>query len=133
MQITRPIDVEDALRLDLAPYLPHVTVCAQPAPDELAAPTVCVEAIGGGATSPVSWEHDVVAYCYAGSYAEAMALGTSVAGEVRAIQLAGPTAAGVEWTTTDANPPYSDPDPDRPTLRRATVRAMVAARGVPID
>lgn len=133
MQIVTPIDVADALATELAARMPSASVHAAPAPDNIGAGVVVVETLGGMRQTAVSDLFDVVAYCYAGSYAEAMALGTSVAGEVRAIQMSGPAATGVTWTTTDANPPYSDPDPDRPTLRRATVRATVAARGVPID
>ena len=133
MQIVTPIDVEDALASELDARLPNVSVHAAPAPDNIGAGVVVIESLGGGRQTLVSDLYDVVAYCYADSYADAMALGASVSGEIRAIQAAGPAVAGVEWTTTDANPPYNDPDPDRPTLRRATVRATVAARGIPIN
>lgn len=132
MQITRPIDVEDALRLDLAPYLPHVTVCAQPAPDELAAPTVCVEAIGGGATSPVSWEHDVVAYCWGATPQEAVGLACEVAGLLGSMRMR-EAPSGAVYATCDADAPYLDPDPERPTIPRATVQATVALRGLPVQ
>ena len=133
MQVVIPIDVEDALAAELAERIQTASVHAAPAPDDVGAGSVVVEALGGTRQTPVSDLFDVVAYCYADTYADAMALGMSVSGEIRAIQAAGPAAQGVEWVTADANPPYSDPDPDRPTLRRATVRATVAARGVPID
>lgn len=133
MQIVIPIDVEDALAAELDARLPNASVHAAPAPDNIGAGVVVIESLGGGRQSAVSDLYDVVAYCYADSYAGAMALGMETCGAIRAIQAAGPAVAGVEWTTTDANPPYNDPDPDRVTLRRATVRATVAARGIPIN
>jgi hypothetical protein len=132
MQVVIPIDVENALATELDARI-AAPVHAAPAPDDIGAGSVVIESLGGTRQTAVSDLFDVVAYCYADSYADAMALGTSVSGEIRAIQSSGPAVAGVEWTTADANPPYGDPDPDRPTLRRATVRATVAARGVPID
>ena len=129
MQVVTPIDVEDALAAELAARITTATVSAAPAPDNVAAGTVVVQSLGSFAQTPVSDGFDVVAYCYAATYADAMALGTSVSAQIRAIQASGPAVAGVGWTTTDAKAPYDDPDPDRPTLRRATVRATVAARG----
>lgn len=132
MQIVIPIDVEQALADELDARMTNA-VHAAPAPDNISAGAIVVQALGGTQQSAVSDLFDVVAYCYADTYGAAMALGADVCGQIRAIQLNGPLVAGVEWTTTDANPPYDDPDPDRPTLRRATVRATVAARGIPID
>ena len=132
MQIVIPIDVEQALADELDARMTNA-VYAAPAPDNISAGAIVVQALGGTQQSAVSDLFDVVAYCYADTYGAAMALGADVCGQIRAIQLNGPLVAGVEWTTTDANPPYDDPDPDRPTLRRATVRVTVAARGIPID
>lgn len=132
MQIVIPIDVEQALADELDARMTNA-VHAAPAPDNISAGAIVVQALGGTQQSAVSDLFDVVTYCYADTYGAAMALGADVCGQIRAIQLNGALVAGVEWTTTDANPPYDDPDPDRPTLRRATVRATVAARGIPID
>ena len=133
MQIVTPIDIESALADELAARIPAASVSAAPAPDNVEAGAVVVQTLGGTRQSAVSDLFDVVAYCYADTYGAAMAMGMDVCGQIRAIQLDGPLVAGVEWTTSSANAPYDDPDPDRMTLRRATVRAVVAARGVPID
>lgn len=133
MQIVIPIDVESALADELAARITAASVSAAPAPDNVGAGAIVVQALGGTRQTAVSDLFDVVAYCYADTYGDSMRLGMDTCGAIRAIQLNGPLVAGVEWTTTDANPPYEDPDPDRPTLRRATVRAVVAARGIPID
>lgn len=132
MQIVTPIDVESALAAELAARL-SVPVHAAPAPDDVSAGTVVVQTLGGSQQTSVSDVYDVVAYCYADSYGAAVALGIETCGAIRAIQASGPAVAGIEWTTTSASAPYDDPDPDRVTLRRATVRATVAARGIPIE
>ena len=132
MQLVTPIDVEDALAAELGARMPTHGVFAAPAPDNVAAGSVVIQSLGSVRQTAVSDAFEVVAYCYAASYADAMALGTSVSAQIRAIQASGPSVTGVGWTTTDAKAPYDDPDPDRPTLRRATVRATVAARGIAI-
>ena len=133
MQVVEPIDIEEALAAELAARIPSAGAHAAPAPDGMAAGTVVVQALGASQQTEGSDLYDVVAYCYSDTYAGAMALGTVVSGAIRAIQAFGPVAGGVEWTTTGASAPYDDPDPDRPTLRRATVRATVGARGIPIQ
>lgn len=132
MQIVKPIDMDEALAAELAARIPTASVNAAPAPDGIGAGAIVVQTLGGTDQSPVSDLFDVVVYCYAATYGAAMGMGAEVAAAIRGIQLEGPAVAGTEWTTTSANPPYEDPDPDRPTLRRATVRATVAARGTAI-
>lgn len=132
MQIVKPIDMDEALAAELAARIPTASVNAAPAPDGIEAGAIVVQTLGGTDQSPVSDLFDVVVYCYAATYGAAMGMGAEVAAAIRGIQLEGPAVAGTEWTTTSANPPYEDPDPDRPTLRRATVRATVAARGTAI-
>lgn len=129
MNLTTPRDVEDALRRDLAPYMTGTTVCAQPAPDALAAKTVCIVALGGGSATPVSYEHDLVAYAWDSTPGDAIALANTVCGLLGSMPLRA-SAAGVTYTTCDVDAPYLDPDPDRPTLPRATVRATIGVRGV---
>lgn len=132
MQVVKPIDIEDALAAELAARM-DVPASAAPAPDGVPAGSVVVQSLGASQQTVVSDVYDVVAYCYADTYGDAMALGMDVCAAIRAIQAAGAALAGVCWTTTSASAPYDDPDPDRPTLRRATVRATVGARGVPIN
>ena len=130
MQITSPIDIEDALRTDLAPYLEGITVCAQPAPDDLTAGTVCIVGMGGGAQTAASYEYDLVAYAWAATPAEALARACEVCGLLGSMRYR-QSASGTVYTTCESDPPYLDPDPDRPTIPRATVRTSIGARGVP--
>jgi len=130
MQVVRPIDIEDALRVDLGELAGDAIVCAQPAPDDLVAMTVCVVALGGGAQTQVSHEYDVSVDCWAATWAEAQALACEVAGIVASLPYRTPTS-GRHYVTASAMPPYINPDPRRPLLPRATFRATVGLRGVP--
>lgn len=132
MQVVSPIDVEKALADELAARIPSASVHAAPAPPDTAAGTVVVQSMGGVQQTPVSDEFDVVAYAYADSYGAAMTAAATIAAAIRGIESTGAVVEGVDWTTTSARPPYEDPDPDRPTLRRATVHATVGARGIPL-
>ena len=64
--------------------------------------------------------------------AAAMALADRVQGVVASLPLR-ESASGATWTTSDPMLPYPNPDPHRPLVPRATFRATVGARGVPVD
>jgi len=129
MQLVKPIDIEAALSADLGEKLSGVTCCAPPAPDDLASDTVCVTNVGGGAQSPVSYEHDVSIDCWAATPAAAMELANNVAGYVAALPILTFTS-GRCYATSEINAtPYLNPDPYRPLLPRATFRASVGIRG----
>ena len=132
MNLTKPVDIEEALRLDVGPHLAGVTVCGSPAPDDLAPLTVCFESIGGGAQSDVSYEHGLVAYAWSATPAEALSLALDVCGLLGSLPFRA-APSGVIYTTCEADVPYPDPDPDRPTIPRATVRATIGVRGIPIN
>ena len=131
MQVVEPIDVEDALRVEIAAAITGIVACAPPAPDDLAPGTVCVTRLGGGPQTPVSHEHDVSVDVWAATDAAAMALADSVQGVIATLPLRA-SASGVTWTSSEPMLPYPNPDPHRPTVPRATFRATVGARGVPI-
>lgn len=131
MQVVEPIDVEDALRVEIAAAITGIVACAPPAPDDLAPGTVCVTRLGGGPQTPVSHEHDVSVDVWAATDAAAMALADHVQGVIATLPLR-ESASGATWTSSDPMLPYPNPDPHRPTVPRATFRATVGARGVPI-
>ena len=131
MQVVEPIDVEDALRIEIAAAITGIVACAPPAPDDLAPGTVCVTRLGGGPQTPVSHEHDVSVDVWAATDAAAMALADRVQGVIATLPLR-ESASGATWTSSDPMLPYPNPDPHRPTVPRATFRATVGARGVTI-
>lgn len=129
-QLTRPRDVEDALRLDVG-ELVSAHCCAQPAPDDLKADTVCFCVLGGSPQSVVSHEYRVAVDCWASSWEQAITLANEVAGIVSSLPV---RELGHEWKTSNLNAmPYLNPDPYRPTLPRASFSADVSLRGTYID
>lgn len=128
MQIVRPIDIESAVAAELADVLPEgVSVTAYPPPDSFSATTVSVYSLGSFEQSPVSDAYDIVAYVWAPTYSQAYATAFEVSGAIRALRF---NARHTVFSTSEARAPYEDPDPDRQTLKRCTVRATVGVRGV---
>ena len=131
MQIVKPIDIEDALRIDLAALLGQsYTVCAQPAPDDLSAGTVCVTCAGGAAQGVVANDYGIVIDCWGSTPAEAIELANLVHGYLFTLPIR--VTSSAVYTTVNGNNPYLNPDPRRPILPRATFTANVGARGVSI-
>lgn len=127
MQIVAPIDIESAVAAELAEVLPQgVAVTAYPPPDSISATTVSVYSLGSFEQSPVSDAYDIVAYVWASTYSQAYATAFEVSGAIRALRF---NARHTHFNTSEANAPYEDPDPDRQTLKRCTVRATVGVRG----
>jgi len=128
MQIVSPIDIEAAVAAELADVLPEgVAVTAYPPPDSFSSTTVSVYSLGSFEQSPVSDAYDIVAYVWAPTYSQAYSTAFEVSGAIRALRF---NAAHTVFSTSEANAPYEDPDPDRQTLKRCTVRATVGVRGV---
>ena len=128
MQIVNPIDIEDALRIDLAELMPDAQVYAQPAPDDVSANSVCVRGLGGFAASPVSHGYDVLIDAWAKTPGMAMALALRVQGFVVSLPFR-EFESGREWKSAEAGVPYNNPDPNRPLMPRCTFRATVGVRG----
>lgn len=127
MQIVKPIDIESAVAAELAEVLPQgVAVTAYPPPDSISATTVSVYSLGSFEQSPVSDAYDVVAYVWASTYSQAYATAFEVSGAIRALRF---NARHTVFSTSEARAPYEDPDPERQTLKRCTVRATVGVRG----
>lgn len=125
-----PIDIEDALRIDLAALDEGPRYFAPPAPDDLSADCVQIMSVGGAAQTDVSNEHDVRVDCWAATDAAAIALANRVAGIIATLPL---QDTGRAYSTAELNAlPYINPDPNRPTLPRASFRAVVGVRGTAI-
>ena len=132
MQLVKPIDIEDALRTDMAEAAEQWTCFAPPAPDDLAAGSLMVTSLGGGPATAVSFDHDVSIDCWASTMAAAMQMANDAAGIVASLPLR-EFASGNCYLTAEINAlPYINPDPNRPLLPRATFRATVGIRGTAI-
>lgn len=127
MQLTAPIDIEDALRIDLTALDGGARYFAPPAPDDLDADCVQVMSVGGAPQTDVSNEYDVRVDCWASTEAAAIALADRVAGIIATLPLRETRST---YTTAELNAtPYLNPDPNRPTLPRASFRAVLGVRG----
>ena len=127
MQLVKPIDIEDALRIDIS--LEGVSCFAPPAPDNLLPDSVCFTVVGGASMFAVGHEYDVSVDCWAMTDAAALDLANTICGEVCSLPLK-TLESGRHYVTSDVNAiPYLNPDPLRPTLPRATFRATVGIRG----
>ena len=128
MQIVEPIDIEDALRVDLAEIMPDVSFHATPAPGDLKPDSVAFMMVGGGAASPVSHEYDISVDAWAETPGKAMALALHVQGVISSLP-ARSFASGRDYKTAAANLPYNNPDPNRPLIPRCSFSATVCLRG----
>lgn len=130
MQVVKPIDVEDALRIDLQALMPNARCFAQPAPPDIKPGDVMVTALGGSPASAATSVYDVSIDCWGADEGYAVDLANIAAGYVSSLPL---RDTATEWKTARTNPPYINPDPKRPGIPRATFSASVIARGNSID
>lgn len=119
-QYAIPVDVEAALASALG-------IAAPPVPAALAAPYSCVTSTGGSRSSLVVDRFFADVDCWGADEASALALARGLV--ARALELPGTEAGGATWCAVSAESlPYLNPDPDEPTLARATFSLAVTAR-----
>ena len=129
MQLVAPIDIEDALRADLAEFGDAAHYFAPPAPDDLTADSVQVMSVDGAPQTAVSNEHDVRVDCWAATPAEAFELANATAGIIASLPMRTP-ASGRHYKTARLDAlPYLNPDTNRPLIPRVSFRAAVGIRG----
>lgn len=128
MQVVNPIDIEDALRVDLAQQAGGFRFFAPPMPPNLGDGDVIIAALGGGRVSAVSNSYDVTIGCYAEDDATAMANANTVAGIVSSLPLRDTSTQYSNANVT--NGPYRDYDPRAPQLSRYSFRATVICPGL---
>ena len=130
MQLVAPIDIEDALRTDLADLMGGTTeFFAPPAPDDLAPGSVQIMAVGGAPQTAVSNEYDVRVDSWASTPAEAFALAYATAGIIASLPMSAPESGRHYKTARLDALPYLNPDPNRPLIPRVSFRASVGIRG----
>lgn len=130
MQVVSPIDIEDALRIDLASLVDEIRFFAPPIPPDLKAGDVLIERVGGYGVSGASHSYDVSVDCYAADDADAVQLADTVHGAVCSLPL---RDTSTQYSDARANTPYSNHDPRAPQLARQTFRATVICPGNRID
>lgn len=129
MQTMTPIDVEDALRVDVSALAQSRGISASflCPPYDGSCPSALFERIGGRRINRVADQHRVSVDVRASTAADAVALADSVAGCVCALP---DYAAGAnEWKSASIETlPYMNLDPDHPDVPRWTFLAVVVAR-----
>lgn len=132
MQIVEQIDIEDALRIDLAELMPEAHVCAQPAPDDLEPGTICITCTGGQEQTTVSDEYDVMVDCWSTEWATAYDLARRARYYVSSLPLRN-FRSKRHYQTAMCQVAQITPDPARPQLPHAAFMATVSIRGKKID
>ena len=122
MQVSKPIDIEDALRVDLDALM-DLRFFAPPIPPNLGSGDVLIQSLGNGQVSAVSNDYDVTIGCYADDEAEAIEYARIVAGYVSSLPLRDTATQYNNATVT--NGPYLDNDPRAPQLARYSFRATL--------
>lgn len=130
MQVVTPIDIEDALRVDLSAHLLEYRIMAQPIPPDLQHGDVVVYSTGGASMSAASTEYDVSIDCYAVDEAEAEAIAREVCGVFVSLPL---RATQAQYNNASANPPYQNNDLRAPQLARYTFVGRVICPGERIE
>lgn len=126
MQVVKPLDIEDALRIDLAEIDESHRYFATPIPTDLDAGDVLITSVGGARVSGASHAYDVSVDCYGENEAEAAALADLVHGEIVSLPL---RSTDTEYKNANANLPYKNFDPRAANLARYTFRATVTCSG----
>lgn len=130
MQVVSPIDIEEALRIDLSALHGTARFFAPPIPPDLKANDVLIERVGGASVSAASHEYDVSVDCYAADDESAVELSNAVHGLLVSLPL---RDTFTQYSDARANTPYANFDPRAPQLARQTFRATVICPGNRID
>ena len=134
MQIVEPMDIEDALRIDVGEVLkslnmnPKARCTASPAPDDLKAHTVTFTQVGGADQTSVSHVYDVSIDVWGATPGGALNLANKVQGIISSLPMR-EFSSGRQYKTAEARIPYPNPDPNRPRLLRFSFNAAIGIRG----
>jgi hypothetical protein len=126
MQVVEPIDIADALVVDLKQILTNYRIYGIPIPHDVAINDVCIEQLGGSRVSGASNVYDVTFGCYADNDAAANAIANEVAGIVASLPL---RETLTQYNAANVNSPYADYDPRAPHLARESFRASITCPG----
>ena len=129
MQVVNPIDIEDALRIDLSDIRSGYRFFAPPIPSDLMDGDVLIQRVGGARVSGASHDHDVVVACYASGEAKAVEMANEVHGLIVSLPL---RDTATQYSNANANTPYEDNDPRAPRLARQSFRATLTCPGTRI-
>ena len=130
MQVVYPIDLEDALRIDLTALNKSYRFCCVPIPYDLKAGDVVITPLGGSAVSGASHVQDVSIGCYASCAKDAREMSDTVHGLVSSLPLRN---TSTQYSAASASTTYEDNDPRAPQLSRYSFRASITCPGTRIS
>lgn len=128
MDVITPIDIEDALRVDLDGR-GGVSVYATPLPDDFDdhLPAAVVMSAGGGRHDMVVDEYDVIVSVYGASWAKATTAARTLAAYAAALPY--DADASMRYLDVELNAGVTDdPDPAHPTIPRVRFTVAVSTR-----
>lgn len=133
-----PLDIEDALRVDLSTAASlggfSISIAAPPVPYDLGTslPYAMVERIGGQRDDIVVDTHDVAIDVWADSWADAQLAADKLLGLLCGLPYADDELEH-DYLGVQVNAlPYNNPDPDHQDVPRVSFTAFVTARAVEI-
>ncbi len=126
MQVVKPVDVADMLRIELDALNTGYRVYCSPIRPDLAPGDVVITALGGNGASASTHVYDVSIGCYATSDVFAEAMADDIAGAIASLPL---RDTSTQFNTADIAVSYEDNDPRAPQLARRSFRASVIVPG----
>jgi len=130
MQVVTPIDIADALRVDLSAAVDELRFCCIPIPPDLKPGDVVIESLGGSSVSGASDVYDVTFGVYAVDDAEATQAANMLNGIVSSLPL---RDTMTQYSDVSTRKPYADNDPRAPQLSRQSFRASIICPGERIE
>ena len=129
MQVVKPIDAADALRVELSSRVGYRVYCSPIRPD-LREGDVVITSLGGSAVSAASHAYDLSIGCYASNDALAEYMAEDVAGVIASLPL---RDTMTQFNAAQIAVSYEDNDPRAPQLSRRSFRATVIVPGADLD
>lgn len=130
MQVVEPIDIADALRVDLSEIVDDMRLFCTPIPPDLEAGDVIIEQLGGSRVSGSSNVYDVTFGVYEIDDDAALSAANMLYGIVISLPI---RDTSTQYSSVSASLPYSDYDPRAPQLARQSFRASVICPGIKIE
>lgn len=119
----RPLDIENIMRQEVG-ALVDVPCCAPPIPNDLSAPQVLFQRVGGSVSDLVVDEHNVQVHVWANDWAEAQTIANDCVEAVKKLPIMG----GAVNASAINSLPYNNFDPNHQGLARVTFLAIVTCR-----
>lgn len=130
MQVVKPVDVADMLRIELDALNTGYRVYCSPIRPDLASGDVVITSLGGSGVASSIHVYDLSIGCYASDDAYAQMMADEIAGAIASLPL---RETATQFNTADISVSYEDNDPRAPQLSRRSFRASVIVPGAKLE